>query len=320
MTSTLTPPPVHAAVWGAPRHRRAGRTRRLVRRGAAVAVVLALLAAGGAVVLHRRWDDRDRHYLGADGWPVHGQAAYAIGGRTAVSPAEAPAPIASLAKVMTAWLVLQAHPIGSGSGFTLHITQADVADTARRRATQESVVALRAGERLTERQALAAVLLPSANNVATLLARRVGGTVAAFVRRMNRTAARLGMRDTHYTDPSGFDPATVSTAHDQVLLALAVAHDSTLSQLVAMTDDDLPVAGAVQNTDVLLGERGFTGTKTGSDDAAGGCFMFRTYRVVNRRVVPVVGVVLGQQGHSYLMAGQYAAAQLADRVAPTLPG
>ena len=41
---------------------------------------------------------------------------------------------------------------------------------------------------------------------------------------------------------------------------------------------------------------------------------------MNRRVVPIIGVVLGQQGHSYLAAGQYAAAELADRVAPTLPG
>ncbi|MBE7189869.1 hypothetical protein [Jatrophihabitans endophyticus] len=320
MTSTLTPPPVHEPARTAPRHRRAGERRRYLLIGVAVLVVSALLAGAAAAVLHRRWDDRDRHYLGAGGWPVDGQAAYSFGGHTVAGPHQAPAPIASLAKVMTAYLVLRAHPLDGGPGFTMHLTAADAAATARREAEQQSVVAVRAGERLTERQALMAVLLPSANNVAALLARRVAGSKTAFVRLMNREASRLGMHDTRYTDPSGFDPRTVSTAYDQTLLAAAVAHDATLTELVGTASYHLPVAGTVHNTDTLLGRRGFVGTKTGSDDAAGGCFMFRTYRVVHLHVRPMVGVVLGQQGHSFVLAGQYAAAQLADRVDPNLPG
>jgi serine-type D-Ala-D-Ala carboxypeptidase (penicillin-binding protein 5/6) len=72
----------------------------------------------------------------------------------------------------------------------------------------------------------------------------------------------------------------------------------------------------VTNTNTLLGQDGFVGMKTGSDDAAGGCFMFRTRRFVDGRTVYLIGVVLGQHGRNLITAGLYAARQLADRLAP----
>jgi D-alanyl-D-alanine carboxypeptidase (penicillin-binding protein 5/6) len=78
----------------------------------------------------------------------------------------------------------------------------------------------------------------------------------------------------------------------------------------------LPVAGIVHNTDSLLGRGGFIGMKTGSDDAAGGCFMFRAYRSIGGINTQVLGVVLGQHGRHLLTAGLYAGKQLVDRVAP----
>jgi D-alanyl-D-alanine carboxypeptidase (penicillin-binding protein 5/6) len=72
----------------------------------------------------------------------------------------------------------------------------------------------------------------------------------------------------------------------------------------------------VTNTNSLLGQDGFVGMKTGSDDAAGGCFMFRSERHTGGGTVTLLGVVLGQQGHNLISAGLYAAKQLADRVAP----
>src|SRR5207244_8385662 len=100
-----------------------------------------------------------------------------------------------------------------------------VADTEARRRDGQSVVAVRAGEQLSERDALMAILLPSANNVSLLVARQVSGSVASFVAEMNRTARALGMTHTTYTDPSGYDDGTVSTALDQLRLAQAVAKD-----------------------------------------------------------------------------------------------
>src|SRR5438270_1027511 len=89
------------------------------------------------------------------------------------------APIARVARVMTAYLVLRDHPLGVGEdGSTITLTDADVADTDRRSRQRESVVPIVAGEQLTERQALQALLLPSANNIAVVLARWDSGSAA----------------------------------------------------------------------------------------------------------------------------------------------
>ena len=100
------------------------------------------------------------------------------------------------------------------------------------------------------------------------------------------------------------------------MLAGAAGRNDVLAEMVARTSARVPVAGTVHNTDVLLGHDGFVGMKTGSDDAAGGCFMFAAWRVVNGQVVPVYGAVLGQPGRHLLLTGQYAARQLVRRVAP----
>jgi D-alanyl-D-alanine carboxypeptidase (penicillin-binding protein 5/6) len=134
---------------------------------------------------------------------------------------------------------------------------------------------------------------------------------------MNRTAHALGMSHTTYTDPSGFDDRTVSTALDQLRLALVVADDPTLAAMMATRSYQVPVAGRVANTNTLIGQDGFVGLKTGSDDAAGGCFMFRSWRQLGTGNVPLTGVVLGQHGHNLITAGLAAARQLVDRLAPT---
>ena len=111
---------------------------------------------------------------------------------------------------MTAYLVLRDHPLRLGQGGpTITLTDADVADTDRRRGQDQSVVSIAAGEQLTELQALQALLLPSANNIAAVLARWDAGSADGFVARMNETARSLGMTHTSYTDPSGYDDATI---------------------------------------------------------------------------------------------------------------
>ncbi|HYR15918.1 MAG TPA: hypothetical protein VEQ67_17135, partial [Mycobacterium sp.] len=120
-------------------------------------------------------------------WPAHGQAAFVQTGQSQfhAGPNQHAAPIASVAKVMTAYLVLRDHPLRLGQDRpTITLTDADVADTDRRRRQQESVVPIAAGEQLTERQALQALLLPSANNIAAVLARWAAGSVDRFVARM----------------------------------------------------------------------------------------------------------------------------------------
>jgi serine-type D-Ala-D-Ala carboxypeptidase (penicillin-binding protein 5/6) len=251
-------------------------------------------------------------------WPAAGQAAFVLAGQSRVQagPNQHAAAIASVAKVMTAYLVLRDYPLELGQdGPTITLTDADVADTDRRARQQESVVPVAAGEQLTERQALQALLLPSANNIAAVLARWDAGSTGPFVARMNATARSLGMTHTRYTDPSGYDDATVSTAADQVQLVDRAMRLPMFASIVATPSATLPVAGTVHNTDTLLGYGGFVGVKTGSTAAAGGCFAFRAIRWIDGRRTTITGVVLGQPGHDQIAAGLAAAAAMVDRIA-----
>jgi serine-type D-Ala-D-Ala carboxypeptidase (penicillin-binding protein 5/6) len=249
-------------------------------------------------------------------WPAYGQAAVQIGqSQVQDGPNQHPAPIASVAKVMTAYLVLRDHPLQAGEdGPTITLTDADVADTDRRLGQGESVVSVVAGEQLTERQALLALLLPSANNIAAVLARWDAGSEEGFVDRMNATARSLGMTHTRYTDPSGFDDATVSTAVDQMRIVDRAMSLPVFASIVATPSAALPVAGTVDNTNRLLGHDGFVGVKTGSDAAAGGCFAFRAIRRIDGERTTITGVVLGQLGDDQIAAALMAADVMVERI------
>jgi len=230
-----------------------------------------------------------------------------------------PVPIASVAKVMTAYLTLIEHPLAAGEeGFSMTITPTEVAEERKRVALDESTLTVRAGERITERQALQALLLPSANNVAALLAAHAAGGIAAFVTRMNTTARELGMTSTTYTDPSGFDPTTVSTAVDQLKLARAAMRKSAFAAIADESSSELPVVGRVRNVNALVGRDGYVGVKTGSDSWAGGCLMFAKQVTVGGRRLTVLGVVLGQRQGALVEAALASARRLADSVAGAL--
>jgi len=233
-------------------------------------------------------------------WPVLGQAAVTIPGIGSLGtsgPVRTPQPIASLAKVMTGYVILADHPLAAGQrGPTLTVTAAEAGAYQAELAANESLIPVRAGERLTERQALEALLLPSADNIAQILARWDAGSRAAFVRKMNAAATGLGMRHTRYTDPSGYAPSTVSTAPDQVKLAKAAMRDTAFAAIVAESAATVPVAGLVHNRNTLLGTDGVVGIKTGSATYSGGCLLFAAARTIASRKVTLYGTVLGQPG------------------------
>jgi len=254
-------------------------------------------------------------------WPREGQAALeveGVGGLGRVG-VQTPAPIASVAKVMTAYLTLLEHPLLRGEeGFVVRITAADVEEDERRAALGESTLPVRAGELISEREALEALLLPSANNVAALLAVHDAGTLAEFVGRMNSLARKLHMGSTTYTDPSGFDDRTVSTAADQLTLARMAMRIPAFAEIVDEPSAELPYAGRVANFDGLLGRDGFVGVKTGSDRAAGGCFVFAKRVTLDGKPMTVLGVVLGQRQGSLIEAALLSAERLGDSAAEAL--
>jgi serine-type D-Ala-D-Ala carboxypeptidase (penicillin-binding protein 5/6) len=223
-----------------------------------------------------------------------------------------PVPIASITKVMTAYIVLKDHPLGTGAaGPAIPVTADTIAAYQSGLATQQSVVKVAAGESLTEVEALEGLLIPSGNNLAILLAEWDAGSTTAFITKMNSTAESLGLTATHFADVSGLDDGSTSTAADLIQLGEAAMGEPTFSQIVSMGEVTLPVAGLLYNFDYDLGHDGIVGIKTGTDAAAGGCFLFEAQRTIDGKVVTVVGAVLGQRTSSPITAVLQSAEALA---------
>jgi D-alanyl-D-alanine carboxypeptidase (penicillin-binding protein 5/6) len=151
-----------------------------------------------------------------------------------------------------------------------------------------------AGERLTERQLLEALMIPSACNIADYLARWDAGSIPAFVRKMNATAAALGLKQTHYADASGVSPGSRSTALDQAILG---AYAMSLPGMISVEDHPtmaFPVEGTAPNYNPALGQEGVIGLKSGFTDAAQACLVAAARRTVGGHSVLVVTSTLGQ--------------------------
>jgi len=230
--------------------------------------------------------------------PPQGSLALQGNGRDlALLDADHARPIASVAKAMTALEVLRAHPLKDAldEGPVLTMSATDVQDYKDTIAKDGSSLPVTLGERLTERQMLLGLLLPSANNFADTLARWTSGSVDAFVGLLNASAQQMGMVHTHFADPSGFSPDTASSASDLVRLGNAVLDVPALSALVATQKATLPDGTALENLDSLLvSEPGWLGIKTGSTPDAGGCLLFAARRDVGGATITMVGAVLKQ--------------------------
>ncbi|MFI1073970.1 D-alanyl-D-alanine carboxypeptidase [Streptomyces puniciscabiei] len=227
-------------------------------------------------------------------WPASGQAALDVQGigTFGSSGAQKPVPIASVAKVMTAYLILRDHPLKSGQdGPKITI---DKAAEAQSDAGQESTVRVTAGDRISEREALEAILLPSANNVARLLARWDSRSEQAFTVKMNAAARSLGMTDTKYTDPSGLTASTVSTAVDQVKLARAAMQQPVFREVAAMMSYNDYKGVNHPNYNRLVGHNNVVGIKTGTSTAALGNLVFAAKQQVGGETRTIIGAVLRQ--------------------------
>jgi len=254
-------------------------------------------------------------------WPATGEAAVAVPrlGVDIKSGPEAPVPIASLTKIMTAYVILRDHPLALGAtGPVLMMTAADQAEAATESAAGATNVPVQAGEKLDERQLLDGLLVHSANNLADVLARWDAGTVPAFVAKMNTTAAALGMPQTHYADSSGLDPATAGTAGDELRVTEAAMAIPVFAAIVAQPSVTLPVAGVMENYVKSVGTGGIVGVKSGFTAAAMGCLVLAARRTVSGLDVLVLAVVTGQPGEDPLDTANQADEQLIDAVASGL--
>lgn len=192
-------------------------------------------------------------------------------------------PIASTTKLMTAYLALDELPLGS----RLRVP-------AYSAGPAESVAGLTEGERLTVRDLLRAMLLPSANDAAETVALGIGRTEGDFVERMNAATSDLGLDRTSYANPVGLDdPDNYSTASDLATLALKLLDDPRFRDIVSMPEATLD-SGSMErhvtttNT-LLLSDPSVDGVKTGHTIGAG----YVLVASAKRHGIPLLSVVLG---------------------------
>ena len=237
-------------------------------------------------------------------------------GFSAQSGPERPVPVASMTKVMTAYVVLHDHPLALGEqGPAVTMTEADASQFGLDTVTDQANVALRAGEVLTEHQMLEGLLVHSANDLAYALACWDAGSLPAFVAKMNATAAALGMRETHFGDASGFSSSSVSTAGDLLKVAAAAMADPVFAQIVSMPAVDLPVAGVVASYTPLLGTTGVVGVKSGFTSAAGGGDILAYRTSLDGHDLLSLAAVTSQEGWTVLEAAGREALALARAAA-----
>lgn len=190
--------------------------------------------------------------------------------------------IASITKVMTAILAVENCKMDE------KVTVSNAAATVG-----NSTAGLLEGDELTVEQALRGLMIPSGNDAAIALAEHVGkkldpktkDAVATFVKAMNERAKKLGCTGTLFENPHGLDfdewaGDMHSTAHDVALMMQEAMKDDTIREVMASKDPWIEVTGAdgsdhshsMDTHNVLLGQDGNIGGKTGTTDDAGYCF------------------------------------------------
>ncbi len=231
-------------------------------------------------------------------WPEQGSAAVSAKGFgvLATHGQQTPVPIASLAKVVTVLAILEKRPLKLGQkGPAITMTKKDVALFNHYFGLGGAYVKVEAGERITEYQALQAILLPSANNMADSTAIWAFGSMDNYITYANAMVKRLGLLRTNIeTDASGFSPDTTSTTTDLVRLGELAMNHPVVAEIIALPSAVIPMHGIIYSANARLGYRNIIGIKTGLSDEAKGCFLFAAkHQVEGSKPITIVGVIIG---------------------------
>ncbi len=260
-------------------------------------------------------------YTATIDWPQN-VAAAAIGvqggGVVASHNDTKPRPIASIAKLITALAVLEKHPLKSDDDFgpNIPITEADEQLYRDYVAKNGTVVLVKSGVSLPERDALEGMLLPSANNIADTTATWAFGSLKNYHNYANDMLKRLGLHDTTVgVDGSGLDPSTKSTASDLVRLGEIALKNPIIAHIVALPAASIPYAGDIPNYNAMVTKYGYTGLKPGESIQAGNTLLFSNNETINGKTTTVVGAILGSEDYKHSNAG---ALQMMDSIIKTL--
>ncbi|MCE7936844.1 D-alanyl-D-alanine carboxypeptidase [Candidatus Saccharibacteria bacterium CPR2] len=239
-------------------------------------------------------------------WPGYGQSAIGANGYGVLDShnTSAPAPMASLAKVMTALAVLDKYPLQPGEeGPKIKITEKDEEFFGNHLAVGGASVHLIKGSEISEYHALQLMLIKSYNNVADTLANWAFGSIDEYTKYANQKAQEIGMKNTNFSDASGLLPQTIATASDLVLLGDYALDNPVIAQIVATWQTDIPGFGEKTNTNQFLDfeGNGVIGIKTGDTEEAGGTYLVAAKRTIENTEIILIAAVLGAPNH---FAGQ----------------
>jgi D-alanyl-D-alanine carboxypeptidase (penicillin-binding protein 5/6) len=197
---------------------------------------------------------------------------------------------ASVTKVMNLYLVFEA--LASGR---LHLDD-EIVVSPHAAAMPATKLGLRAGETIRVRDAMYAMTVHSANDMAVAMAERIGGTEARFAQMMTAKAQQLGMVNTRYVNANGLpDSRQVTSAHDIAVLTRAILHDYPQYYAFFSQQSFTYRGRTMVNTNHLLGKMpGVDGLKTGFTNAAGFNLDASAVRNGHRLIAVVMGSSSGQ--------------------------
>ncbi|MCY7412179.1 MAG: hypothetical protein LH471_03970, partial [Salinibacterium sp.] len=263
-------------------------------------------------------------------FPPYGAAAVgAIGydGVLASSGSTEALPIASITKIVTALVSLDARPLALGeAGPGIELSEVDAQFYREQVADGGSVVPVVEGVTISQYAMLQLMLLPSANNYAKSMATWAFGSQEAFLSAARSWLDEHGLAATTITDPTGILPSNVSTASELVELARLAVENPVISEIVATPSAEIAGIAFVENTNSLLGRNGVDGIKTGTLDEAGFCLLFSADFLVAGETVTLIGAALGgpnrptlDESISVMLAGTVAGFQSVELVTAGQP-
>lgn len=237
-------------------------------------------------------------------WPAFGASAIGAVGYPNVmlaSGSTAPLPIASISKIVTALVTLETKPLAVGEeGPTITFTAADHALYAKYVALQGTVRPMATGSSMSEHEVLEVALVASANNYADALADWAFGSEAAYVSATKAWLAAHGLTHTSISEPTGINPANRSTATDLVALGKLALANPVIAAIVDTKTATVPIVGAIENTNKILGQQGVVGVKTGTLIPFGTNLLFASHYRIGHTTITIVGVVIGAPTHASL--------------------
>lgn len=267
------------------------KVRRARRRGliAAATVVAVILAVAGGYVAWAlnaplpavavEWSEPQlaspagatvRHpFDGSSAISISGADDYlgpAASGIWATSGTDEPRPIASITKLITALVILDAKPLSGvdDAGPKITFSKADHDLYDKYYVMGATIAAMPTGSSMSQYDALATMLIPSASNYAEAVSSWAFGSQGAFRNAAKRWLDANGLTGTTIVEPTGMNPRNTSTPADLLVIGKLAAANPVIARIVSTRGMTLPGPGGMTNTNGLLGQSGITGLKTGN--------------------------------------------------------